>query len=157
MFQPWNQALTVYSSLDLNKNEISIPRSLGVAGWVFGNRKSAIVQDAYSDNRFYREIDERTGFRTRNLICAPLLLDKNQCLGTLQSVNKIGGGFTVEDLDVMDLAAHMVAVAITNGNRYAELRNTNTVCQKIIEQFVHADISLRAESSNPGTGNGFYR
>lgn len=73
LFQHVNQQLTVFSSLDLKKNEIRIPKSCGVAGWVFVNRKPAVVNNAYEDSRFYREVDEKTGFHTRNLVCTPLL------------------------------------------------------------------------------------
>ena len=52
LFQHWNEQLTIFSSLDLDKHEIGIPKSCGVAGWVFVNRKPAVVNNAYEDNRF---------------------------------------------------------------------------------------------------------
>lgn len=55
------------------------------AGWVFVNRKSTIVNDAYADSRFHKEVDEMTDFKTRNLVCTPLLDANDNCLGTLQS------------------------------------------------------------------------
>ena len=85
LFQPLKNQLTIFSSLDLGKNEIRIPKSFGVAGWVFEHRKPAVVNNAYEDSRFCREIDVMTGFQTRNLICAPLIDCKEHCLGTLQS------------------------------------------------------------------------
>jgi hypothetical protein len=86
LFQHLNQQLTVFSSLDLEKNEIRIPKSYGVAGWVFVNRQSAVVNNAYEDRRFYQKVDDMTGYRTRNLICTPLLDSKDNCMGTLQSL-----------------------------------------------------------------------
>jgi adenylate cyclase len=116
LFQHGNQKLTIFSSLDLEKNEIQIPKSCGVASWVFENRKPAVVNNAYEDSRFYKEVDDITGFLTRNLICTPLLDDKDNCLGTLQSLNKKTGGFTTDDLELLNLAAHMVAVAIAKAD-----------------------------------------
>ena len=30
------------------------------------------VRDAYADARFNRDVDKRTGFRTRNMLCTPM-------------------------------------------------------------------------------------
>jgi len=134
LFQHWNEHLTVFSSLDLDKHEVQIPKSSGVAGWVFVNREPAIVNNAYEDSRFYKKIDDMTGFHTRNLICTPLLDSKNHCLGTLQSLNKQEGDFTADDLELLNLAARMVAVAIKNSKHYSEILVTNKARQKFIKQ-----------------------
>ena len=157
IFQPWNQTLTVYSSLDLLKNEISIPKDTGVAGWVFQHREPAIVNDVFKDKRFFSGFDERTGFTTRKMICAPLIIENNQCIGTLQSINKKKGDFTSTDLEIIDFAAHLVAISITNWNHYVEIKNTNTAQKKILEKFVDADISLETDSSHLKIGKGPYR
>ncbi len=134
LFQHVNQQLTVFSSLDLKKNEIRIPKSCGVAGWVFVNRQPAVVNNAYADSRFYQKVDDMTGFRTRNLICTPLLDSKDNCMGTIQSLNKKSGDFTADDLDLLNLAAGMVAIAIKNSKQYTELLVTNNARKKFIEQ-----------------------
>jgi GAF domain-containing protein len=134
LFQHWNQKLTIFSSLDLEKNEIRIPKSCGVAGWVFVNHKPAVVNSAYEDSRFYREVDNMTGFHTRNLVCAPLLDYKDHCIGTLQSLNKKIGNFTTDDLELLNLAARMVAVAINNSRRYEEILVTNEARRKFINK-----------------------
>ena len=134
LFQHWNQQLTVFSSLDLEKDEIRIPKSCGVAGWVFVNRQPAVVNNAYEDSRFYQRVDDMTGFRTRNLICTPLIDSKDNCMGTIQSLNKKSGDFTADDLDLLNLAAGMVAIAIKNSKQYTELLVTNNARKKFIEQ-----------------------
>ena len=134
LFQHWNQHLTVFSSLDLNKHEVQIPKSSGVAGWVFVNRQPAIVNNAYEDSRFYKKVDDITGFHTRNLICTPMLDSGSKCLGTLQSLNKKTGDFTADDLELLNLAAGMVAVAIKNSKHYTELLATNKARQKFIKK-----------------------
>jgi len=105
-----------------------------VAGWVFVNRKPAVVNNAYEDSRFYRKVDEKTGFHTRNLVCTPLLDNEDHCLGTLQSINKKIGHFTTDDLKLLSLAARMVAVAINNSRRYDEISITNEARRKFIKQ-----------------------
>lgn len=134
LFQYWNQKLTIFSSLDLEKNEIQVPKSCGVAGWVFVNRKPAVVNNPYEDSRFWMEADELTGFQTRNLVCAPLIDSKDICLGTLQSLNKKEGDFTTDDLELLDLAASMLAVAIKNSERYNEIKVTNEASRRFIKR-----------------------
>lgn len=134
IFQPWNHKLAIYSSYDIGKNEIMIPKSLGISGWVFVNRKPTMVTNAYADSRFFKGVDEKTGFHTRNLICAPLLDYRNQCLGTIQSLNKKQGDFSTDDLELLDLTARMVAVAIKNNRRYNEIVVTNEARKKLINK-----------------------
>ncbi len=136
LFQPMKDQLTIFSSLDLGKNEIRIPKSLGVAGWVFEHRKPAIVYNAYEDSRFCKEVDLMTGFHTRNLICTPLIDCREHCLGTLQSLNKKNGDFTTEDLELLNFIARMVAVAINNSKRYSEILITNEARKRLIKQII---------------------
>lgn len=85
--------LTAFVSTDLKKNEINIPNDQGVAGWVFQNKRPLIVADAYRDERFYPDIDKLTGFKTRNIVCVPLINREKETIGTLQVLNKISGDF----------------------------------------------------------------
>jgi adenylate cyclase len=134
LYQHWNQKLAVFSSLDLEKNEISILKSCGITGWVFVNRESAVVNNAYEDNRFCKDVDDMTGFHTHNLVCSPLLDTKDHCLGTIQSLNKKAGDFTTDDLELLNLAARMVAVAIKNSKHYNEILVSNEARRKFIKQ-----------------------
>ena len=132
LIEPWDQRLSIFSSLDLNKHEIRIPKSQGVAGWVYENQKPALIHNAYKDERFYKEVDQMTGFHTRSLICTPLWDNNGTCFGTLQSLNKKSGNFNTDDLDLLNLAARMVAIAISNNKRYREIVVTNRARKKMI-------------------------
>ena len=127
LFDPAKQQLISFSSLDLAKQEIRMSKSSGVAGWVFEKRKPAIVNDAYNDGRFFKGVDKATGFRTRNLICTPLIDDNDDCLGTIQSINKLGGDFTADDLELLGFTARLVASAISKSGRYSEILSENKV------------------------------
>ena len=131
VFDPLNKQLTSYSSLDLAKQEIRMSKSTGVAGWVFEHRMPAIINDAYEDSRFFRGVDDLTGFRTRNLICTAMIDDKGKCLGTIQSLNKTNGDFTTGDLELLNVTARLVAVALNKNRGYDEMLTTNITCGKI--------------------------
>lgn len=68
--------------------EIRFPASSGVAGWVASNKKMLNIKNAYHDARFNADVDKKTGFRTRTILCHPVLSSTNQLLGVIQMVNK---------------------------------------------------------------------
>ena len=46
------------------------------------------IKNAYKDARFNSDIDKKTGFRTRTILCHPVLSSSNRLLGVIQMVNK---------------------------------------------------------------------
>jgi HD-GYP domain-containing protein (c-di-GMP phosphodiesterase class II) len=95
----------------------------GIAGCVLADRRPLIINDAQADPRLYRKADERSGFVTRNLICVPVL-SKDVILGVLEALNKRGGDFDDDDLELMTSLANQVAVAVENARLYEELKET---------------------------------
>ena len=107
----------------MKKNEIRIPSNYGVAGWVFQNNVPLIINDAYNDPRFYSEVDKKSGFRTKNILCVPLFNRKGQCIGSLQTLNKIPGDFTDEDKELLVSLSYYVAIALENSRLYEDVKN----------------------------------
>ena len=68
--------------------EIRFPATSGVAGWCASNKMMLNIKNAYRDQRFNADIDKKTGFRTRTILCHPVLSSSNQLLGVIQMVNK---------------------------------------------------------------------
>lgn len=92
--------------------EVVIPRANSLGGWVLENRRSLIVPDAYSDPRFCRDADAKTGFTTRSVLCAPLLRGTTE-IGSLQVLNPIDrDSFEAIDLEAFDAFANLAATAI---------------------------------------------
>lgn len=67
--------------------EIRIPEKAGIAGSVFSSGLPEIVDDAYQDARFNRQVDRQTGYRTHNILCVPLRGGAGQVLGVTQVLN----------------------------------------------------------------------
>jgi phosphoserine phosphatase RsbU/P len=97
-----------------------LQRGEGLAGWVVENAAPLILADAYEDPRFNREVDKLTGYRTRSMVCVPLLY-RDRVVGVAQGINKADGGvFTAEDLETFALLAAQAAVAIVNAKLHRE-------------------------------------
>jgi diguanylate cyclase (GGDEF)-like protein len=85
----------------------------GVAGWVAQTGKPAIVNDTARDARFSPRVDHRTQFETRSILCAPLV-SRGRTIGVLEIINKRGGRFTRQDLDLVLSLVEPCAIAIEN-------------------------------------------
>ncbi len=81
--------------------EIRLMNNRGIAGWVFQNGKPAIIHDAYKDERFDRSIDDRTGYKTKSILCVPIRNAKGQIIGVAQALNKKAGRFTKQDQELL--------------------------------------------------------
>ena len=79
---------------------IRIPMTAGIAGEVATGGKTANIIDAYLDKRFNQEVDEASGYRTRSILCMPIMAGK-EVVGVIQLLNKNEGHFGAEDEEVM--------------------------------------------------------
>lgn len=48
----------------------------GVAGYVATTGETVNIHDAYSDERFNRQVDIQTGYTTKTILCMPIKLKK---------------------------------------------------------------------------------
>lgn len=98
----------------------SVEMGQGFAGWVAQNQETLRVDDCYSDSRFNPSFDKKTGFRTRNMICTPMIR-KGELIGVIQVINKINDErFSDQDISFFTALATQCAIAIEN-NRLVEV------------------------------------
>jgi signal transduction histidine kinase len=93
----------------------------GVVGWVVEHNQPALINNVQDDPRFYQALDEVTGFETRSLLCAPLR-HRHRVTGVIEMVNKRGGGFIEEDLELLEAVASIASVALENARLYTRTR-----------------------------------
>jgi putative nucleotidyltransferase with HDIG domain len=94
--------------------EIRFPIGVGIAGAVAKTGQTISIADAYADERFNPESDERTGFHTRNLLTIAMTGHDGAIIGVFQAVNKKSGAFTEEDEVTLGSLASSAAVAVEN-------------------------------------------
>ena len=97
-----------------------VPAGSGIAGWVVANDEPAVVDEPKNDPRFYSEIDESTGFETRNMLAVPMRT-KERVIGAIEVINRHSGSFAERDLQVASALASQAAIAIDNARLYARL------------------------------------
>ncbi len=102
----------LYSRVALGnyRREIRVLNNKGIAGWVFTTGKGLIVHDAYADDRFDPSVDEKTGFKTRSVLCTPVRTLRGEIIGVAQALNKKKGRFTKKDLAFLDAMTSQASV-----------------------------------------------
>jgi adenylate cyclase len=126
------------------RREIRLLNSSGIAGSVFTTGKSLIIQDAYSDPRFNRSVDEQTGFVTRSILCVPIRTVKGNIIGVAQTLNKRKGNFTRSDLSLLEAMTTQGTLALQGAQfieRMKAVRNQEMEFVDIVSE-VTADIKL---------------
>jgi len=98
-----------------------LPMGQGIVGFVAENQKSLLIADAYDDPRFNPAYDKETGFRTKSILSAPLIL-RGQLIGVLQLLNRAdGGAFEERQLSLLEQFCNYISIAIHNARMYENL------------------------------------
>ena len=127
----------------MKNNEIRIPVDYGVAGWVFQNCEPLTINDAYNHPIFYKEVDKKSGFRTKNILCIPLKNRSDQCIGALQAINKKSSEFTGGDQELLKSISHYVAIALENARLYEDVKNYS---EELKTKLIHIETLEKVKS-----------
>jgi diguanylate cyclase (GGDEF)-like protein len=87
----------------------------GIAGWVARQGKPTIVNDVRKDDRFNSRFDETTNFRTRSILCTPLI-SRGQVIGVVELINKKSKGYHFTQRDLKNLVALLGPIAVSLHN-----------------------------------------
>lgn len=141
------------SQASLPVQRIIVPRGRGISGWVLEHKQSLLVPDAYADPRFFKETDKQTGFRTRSILCVPLLRGTKE-IGVLQVLNPLGrDSFDESDLEVIEAYGTLAATAIdklrTIERQHAQerIRQEFAFAQEIQNSFLPQSLPQHAHAS----------
>ena len=83
--------LTVAREADDEITELRVPMATGIAGHAARTGETVRIDDAYQDPRFNPEMDRRTGFRTRSILCVPLRDAQGNVFAVSQLLNRGDG------------------------------------------------------------------
>lgn len=125
--------------LDKKKNELYFKASLGkkskeikkykvkvgegIAGWVAEKGKSLIVDDVTKNTKWNKNLDGATKFKTKSLICVPLISEK-EIIGVMEVINKKDKEyFDKNDEEILNSFANQIVIALWNTNIIEDLNN----------------------------------
>jgi Nif-specific regulatory protein len=117
------ERLELWSIVALDSEPIRFDARLGLAGTAALTGQTINVEDAYKDPRFYKGIDEQTGYRTRSLLVVPLRNREGKVIGAFQVLNKKRGVFDKRDEGILESLAEHISIAIETAQLVTELKH----------------------------------
>ncbi len=91
-----------------------LPMGKGISGWVAQNQKPILIPNAYKDSRFDPSFDKRSGYKTRSILCVPMI-HKTKTVGVMTVLNRLDNQpFVEEDKNLMLTFGSQAALAIEN-------------------------------------------
>jgi len=117
---------------------LKLKSGTGIVGWVIENKQKTVVFDTSMDERFFNKVDEKVNFKTKSMLCVPLLVNK-ECVGAVSLINKKTpiGQFNNQDVEMLELLAMSGAIAIKNAQLFQserkikELKTLLTISREI--------------------------
>ncbi len=122
--------------------EIRLKMGQGIAGYVAARGEAVIVNDVRKSTLFYPNVDESTQFRTRSVLCVPLI-SQGRVIGVLEVLNKRAGDFNKSDQQLLQSIASSVGIALENARLYKEtvsMADNEREIRQMFQKFVPAEI-----------------
>ena len=85
--------------------------------------KNINIPDAYNDRRFTPVFDQMTGYRTKSILCVPMLNRNRDVIGVFQALNKTRGPFTSKDEEWLLAFTTVAAGLIEQAQAYQEIEH----------------------------------
>ena len=110
-------------ALGIDGTTLRLPDDVGIVGRVIQTGNMIRVDDAYHDERFHNQVDQSSGYTTRNLLCGPVVEGAGRLIGAFEVINKNGAEscFTSEDEETLAELGRQVGVAVQNAREREEL------------------------------------
>ena len=123
-------------ALGLGSQELRFNASQGIAGSVFRTGEIVNIKDAYSDSRFNKEVDSKTGYKTKTILCMPIRNIEQEIIGVFQILNKFGGYFTQEDEDILISIGSSAGISLENAKLFARQQELLEEQRIVFDSFI---------------------
>ena len=101
---------------------IRLPSGVGIVGHTVTTGETLNILEAYKDSRFNREVDQKTNYRTKTILCVPIKYN-GKIIGAMECINKNDGAyFTKADEQLLAKMANGAAPSLQNKFMESALR-----------------------------------
>ena len=139
------------AAIGLEGKNIRLRLDLGIAGLVAITGQALNIDDAYADPRFDRSTDEKTGYRTRCILCVPVQNQAGEVLGVIQVINKKDAGFSESDANHLKALSSSVAISLENAMLFDDQHRQFKSILEVLAASIDAKDSLTAGHSQQVT------
>ncbi|MFO7586247.1 MAG: ATP-binding protein [Anaerolineales bacterium] len=102
--------------------KIPVPIDGSLAGTIFREEKSIVINDVEQDPRHFAPAAEQVEFKTKSLLGVPMRI-RDKGVGVIEALNKRAGQFTSADERLLSALASQAASAIYNARLIHALRS----------------------------------
>uniref|UniRef100_A0A5S6PHW1 Phosphodiesterase n=1 Tax=Brugia malayi TaxID=6279 RepID=A0A5S6PHW1_BRUMA len=124
--------------------EIRFPANKGISGYVAMTGQVLNIENAYEDPRFNKDIDQKTGYRTRNILCMPIFIRKS-VIGVVEMINKTDGPFTKRDQNSFETFAVYCGLALHHAKLYNQIRRSEQKYRVALEVLAYHSVCNKEE------------
>ncbi|MGC1273427.1 MAG: sigma-54-dependent Fis family transcriptional regulator, partial [Planctomycetaceae bacterium] len=133
----WNrERKEVVARPAVGMDDLRFPDNVGVVGEVLRSGQPTRVDDTATDTRFGKQVDAKTGYRTRNLVAVPLRNGKGEIVGVFEAINKRNAAFTADDEESLALLGVQAALAMENAREREDLIRSREQLAETVTQGV---------------------
>lgn len=106
-----HDANILWTRLSNEVGRIAIGLDSGIAGLTYQSAQAQVINDPYNHPHFLSAIDEKSGYKTRNLITVPIFGSQQSVIGVIQLLNKRGSdaGFSSDDRHILTFMSNYVS------------------------------------------------
>ena len=120
----------------LDTKELRIPADKGLAGHVLHTGETINIKDAYKDKRFNPDVDKKTGYRTKTILCMPIKNFNQEIIGVFQVLNKFDEYFTPDDEDLLVAIASSAGISLENAQLFEKQRKLLEEQKVVLDSFI---------------------
>ena len=113
-----SDSLIVSTGEGIKKAQIRVPKDKGIVGACFLEKRKVRIDDAYLDKRFNKEVDKKTNYRTRSILCYPMINNEGECIGVIEAINKLIGLFNDDDEELLKILSYQACIIYRNLSSY---------------------------------------
>ena len=123
-------------ALGMDSQEIRFPANKGLAGYVVKTGESVNIADAYSDPRFNKDVDSKSGYHTKSILCMPIKNNNQEIIGAFQVLNKLSGVFTKNDEDLLVAIGGSASIALENAQLFEQQKELYKEQKQLFDSFI---------------------
>lgn len=124
------ELLRSFVAQGVDRFEITVPLGHGLAGTAATTGQPLEVTDAYQDERFLNEFDNRLAYHTKDVFCMPVFDRKGTVTGVLELLNRLRP-LTDEDKEFLSGMCSYLGMAIHNAWVHSELLESKKIEEEL--------------------------
>lgn len=126
--------LAAYGTPIEKLRQMKFEKGRGVVGWVIQHGQPVKVESPQQDPRFAGGVDAITGFKTRSILAAPIVV-KGGVIGVIEFLNRKEGPFTIPDLELVSMVGREIGIAFENATLISELKHARAMMTAMTDSF----------------------